>query len=169
MPNPRQQPTAAQLKQALAAQDYEGSVVDPPLPDGRIPVQANKLQPVTAPNGQTLYVLLPVTLHVTLDGRGAIQRIDGGEPEPKAVDSAAQWLKTLIDNGQLAGFDKTPTPDATHSIEEDAGPAHCAAPALFRILSSLAMATYGTMRPCRHKVSHLLGSSPCTLWCTHNA
>ena len=84
----------------------------------RIEVEANKLHPLPLPEGEPVYAELPVSLSVEVDKQGRVKSIEGGTPDPAAVNDAMHYLKTLQDTGQLADS-APPPPGATHQIERD--------------------------------------------------
>jgi hypothetical protein len=103
------------IRLELSKKDFELVRVVHKNPDGSIEVTVQKLHPVTVKQ-KAVYVPLPTNLSLFFDAKKHIKVIKGGELDKNAIDSAQNFVKTLVDNQQLEGFDDVKYKHATHSI-----------------------------------------------------
>lgn len=104
------------IKKQLAKHGYEvtGAQVEQ---EGQVThLDATKLVPVHVGQDQPVYVPIPVALKFTTNKENEIENIEG-EPDPKAVQAAHSFVKTLADNQNIDGLAGEHYPSATHQLE----------------------------------------------------
>jgi hypothetical protein len=69
-----------------------------------IQVQALKLTPISTLNDKPLFIPVPVSLNVTIDGNNNITTIQGDSPDAEAKIAAEDFYQGLVERKQIAGL-----------------------------------------------------------------
>ncbi len=88
--------------------------------DDAIDVAVKKLHRINTQHDGELYIPVPTTLQVKLDTSNIIQSLKENVINPNVIVDAEQFVKNLIDNGQLSGITGQSSSYPTHKIEINA-------------------------------------------------
>jgi hypothetical protein len=85
--------------------------------DHQLEVQANKLHPVALEEGDAVYIPVPVHINLELDDSYNVKSLTQRDSDQEALVHATQFVKNLIDNGQVKGINGQSAPNTSHKIE----------------------------------------------------
>ncbi len=105
------------IRQKLASLGFEFLRAASTHPDGSVEVEANKLYHVGAIKNAVAYVPIAVALTVKDAGNGQVTITAGGTPTVDEVEATESFVKSLIDNNQLAGLPGPAAKNATHALQ----------------------------------------------------